>query len=155
MNNNRVTVNRSVNINKPIKNVFDYIADGRNDPNWRDEVNEMILEGEVAVGGFQLERSKLGKHKNYETPTDITVLDYPHKIVLETPKDYRLWLRSTRICESIDESTTRFSYELSFDKTMIKETAGISLPNFLVKFLYTLTVKKYLRQLKAILEEIK
>lgn len=74
MNKKRITINQSVNINKPIKEVFDYIADGRNDPYWRDEVNEMILEGEVGVGGFQLERSKLGKHDNYETPTDITVL---------------------------------------------------------------------------------
>jgi hypothetical protein len=152
MNNDRITIKQSVNINASIEKVFDYIADGTKDPTWRDEVNEMILYGEVAVGTLQIEKSKLGKHDNYETPTDITVLERPYKIVLETPEDYRLWLRSTRIYESVDDRTTRFNYELSFDKAMVNETTPIPIPSIIVKWLYTLTIKKYLGKLKGILE---
>ena len=139
-------------IRAPIETVFDFVANSANDPEWRDEVESVDVRGEVAVGTIQVEKSTVGRRKNFTTATRINVLDRPYRIEHETPPDHMYWLRCTRTCEKIDDNLTSVTYELAFEKDMIEDTIGISVPSKFIEWYYSSTVSKYLRNLKAILE---
>jgi hypothetical protein len=139
-------------IRAPIETVFDFIANSANDPQWRDEVESVDVQGEIAVGTLQVERASVGGRKDWTTATRINVLDRPYRTEQETPPGHMYWLRCTRTCQKIDDNLTSVTYELAFEREMIEAATGVPVPSKFVEMYYSSTVSKYLRNLKTILE---
>jgi uncharacterized protein YndB with AHSA1/START domain len=148
----QIVVNQTRLIRAPIETVFDFIANSANDPQWRDEVESVDVQGDIAVGTLQVEKSRVGGRKDFTTATRINVLDRPYRTEQETPPGHMYWLRCTRTCQRINDNLTSVTYELAFEKDMVEDAIGIPVPSRFVELYYSSTVSRYLRNLKALLE---
>lgn len=143
-----VQVVGSIEIDAPIEEVFEFVADPMNDHIWRSEVNEMTTNTRhLKEGSVFREDAWIGIRKHFITTTELIKLDYPHQALFETVKSNPYFLRSNRLFEETQNGTT-FSYVVDFDKRMIKETFGFNAKPEVVVKLYSLLMKKYLYKLK-------
>ena len=148
----KVTMSDSIIINTSAEKLFDYIADGNNDPIWRTEVDRMDVQGAIEEGTIMVEYSSFYKFLHTVTPTEIKVLERPHKVVLETPDLHPTWLRSIRTIENIEEGKLKFTYELAFSLDSMKPVMKFTPPAKIVSMWYSPRIRKYLKNLKAIIE---
>lgn len=153
-NTQRINVERSIVINNDIDTVFAYIANLRNDKNWRKEINETTLSTpSPQLNSVARESSFLSK----KVPARIATLQCttftPNVSIAYTslPTD-DFYLANTRTVQAISSSTSRFTYSISFDKGIVKHGLGFSLPRFIIAWYTTKTMEKYLANLKSILE---
>lgn len=147
-----VKMSSSVEIAVPAQRLFEYISDGNNDPKWRTEVDRMEVQGEIEEGTVMIEYSSFYRFLHTVTPTEIKTLDAPHKLVLETPDSHPTWLRSIRTIEELEHDQVRFTYELAFSLDSMKQILPFTPPAKLVSMWYSPRIKKYLRNLKKIVE---
>ncbi len=76
-------------------------------------------------------------------------------VIFETPDNSIFYLKSKRQVRALSETTTEIMYALDFDIAIVKHALGFKLPGFIVSFKANSDMKKYLRQLKTILETAK
>jgi len=149
-----ITATGTIQINKSLKTVFDFVANPGNDPAWRTEINQSQVEGTLQVGTNVLEYSYLSK----KAPNNLVELrcvqfDRNRLAVFETPEHGRFFQRSERQVTAVSDNVTNLVYTLAFDSAIVKFALGFSLPGFIISFKANADMKKYLRQLKTILEK--
>ncbi|RVU85633.1 hypothetical protein EOL70_06685 [Leucothrix sargassi] len=144
-------VNSAV-IDVPQSYLYDYVSDISKDPKWRAEVKRMDVQGDIKVGTLAVEYSDLFMGlKRVVTPAEITILDKPTLFVCETPKDAKTWLMSRRELNAISETQTEIVYRL---ETEVPYTGILgSLYAQLTTYFYQPRLPKYLKMLKALVEE--
>ncbi|WP_371170503.1 SRPBCC family protein [Aliiroseovarius sp. 2305UL8-7] len=112
----RMKLVNSIVINAPIETVFDYISDISKDPNWRNEVDKMEVDGSIEVGTLATEYSTLFRpFVKTVTPTRIKVLDRPNVVAFETDPGVDPWLVSHRSLKALRLDRTEVTYRLETD----------------------------------------
>ena len=149
----QIKVQGKISINKSASVVFAFIADLENDKLWRKEINDTKMDGPAQLGVRARESSFLSNR----VPANILELKCSHFILNEsitynTLPSSPFYLQSIRIVEAINDSQTKFIYEISFDKSIVKYGLGFNLPSFLIYLVAQKDMKKYLFKLKEILE---
>lgn len=154
MGNHVIDLTQSVVINCDHRKVFDFISDYRNDVHWRDEVKETALSTEKMKQGTIITQTSYlsGKMPRYTSEAGCTVYESPEIIITETTPACSYWTKSTRQVQPASDTSATFTYRLQFDLGIVKHGLGFSLPSFLVNFYTSVTMKKYLKQLKKTLE---
>ena len=148
----RVTMRETIEVRRPALEVFGFVSDGTNDPQWRTEVDRMEVSGPVALGTKWTEYSTFFKLFHTVTPVVIKELDRPKRVMVETPDQHPAWLRSIREVESLDGQRSRVTYELAFDLALMKQMSPVLPPATLVSSWYARRIRRYLRNAKRILE---
>ncbi|EPZ50026.1 polyketide cyclase/dehydrase and lipid transport [Bacteriovorax sp. BAL6_X] len=147
-----VQVTGSIEINTPIEEVFEFVADPMNDHHWRSEVNDMATNSRTfEIGSTFREDAWIGIRKHFITTTELIELNAPHQALFETVRSNPYFLRSNRMFKE-SENGTIFTYVVDFDRRMIKETFGFNAKPEVVVKLYGVLMKKYLKKLKRKLE---
>jgi len=143
----------SVVIEASQEEVFEFVANPLNDHLWRSEVNRIESSGEIsAVGTEFLENAWIGIQKNFITITRLVEYKAPDRALFITVDRNPYFLKSDRIFSSLKDGKTLFTYKVDFDKKMVPKTFGINVRPSIVKKLYGILMKKYLRKLKSILD---
>lgn len=75
-------------------------------------------------------------------------------VVFETSRDARFYLKSQRMVKAASDHSTEVIYELDFDMGIVKFAMGFSLPRFIIIWKAKSDMKKYLRKLKELLENV-
>lgn len=150
---NNVRMKESITINASADKIFEYVTNGNNDPKWRTEVDRMDVQGETKIGTVMVEYSSFYKFLHTVTPTEIKVLDRPNKIILETPDTHPNWLQSIREIKILNSTECIVFYELAFSLDSMKQIMPFTPPAKLVAMWYRPRMKKYLKNLKNILEQ--
>lgn len=148
----RIEMRESVVIDASAVDVFEFISDGNNDPQWRTEVDRMDVKGERVLGTLMIEYSSFFRFWHTVTPTQIKELNPPTRLVLETPETNPTWLRSIRTVDKISDGSSRFAYELGFDLDAMKAITPVIPPRALIGAWYGRRIRRYLQNAKRIIE---
>jgi hypothetical protein len=148
-----IKTSATIIVNKKVESVFDFFANPSNDHLWRTEINKSTLNGTLQVGVTVSEYSYLSK----KVPNNLVELTCVELVknklaIFETHHNAQFYIRSQRQVKAISEHLTEVIYTLDFDIGLVKYALGFALPKFIVSFKADSDIKKYLRQLKAKLE---
>lgn len=150
-----LTLKKEINVRCNNGEAFKLFCNPSNDHHWRKEINRTTLEGELQAGTLVYEYSHLSKKQpdNLRTLRCIEWVANNHATYESVPgADY--YLKSQRKVTSIKPGTTRLTYELVFDTSIVKFALGFWLPPFLIAAKARSDMKKYMQQLKTIIERI-
>ncbi len=147
-----VSMTKSIEICCRPEAVFDYTSNLSNDPYWRPEVASMELNGETKVGAIAVERITIYRYFNFVTPVVLKVLDRPTTFVAESLPEHPYWVECVRTVSSLDKSRVLFTVKLSFSLDNLRQILPVLPPAFIVSWWYVPRIKKYLNNLKRILE---
>ncbi len=149
----QINIKDHILINKNAANIFAFIANLENDKQWRKEINETTMYGDAKLGVMAKESSYLSKRVPANL-LELSCIKYTLNeiIVFKTLPSSPFYLESIRKLEKINEFQTKFIYEITFDKSIVKHGLGIGLPNFLIYMVAKVNMKKYLLKLKEIVE---
>ena len=147
-----ISLLQSIEINASPEKIFDYISDLNNDPVWRPEVEKMDVKGETKIGTLVVEHITIYRYFRFVTPVMIKELDKPKRFVAETPPTNPTWVECIRTTEKLDNGKTKFTVRLSFSLDVMKQILPFIPPAIFVKMWYDPRMKKYLLNLKRILE---
>lgn len=145
-----ITIERTIEIEAPQEDVFNYFSDLSNDPVWRAEVDVMEIIHSPEFGSWSIEYSSFGD-KNTITTTYVTE-QTDNKIVYTTPDSEPYFLESRRIVEDLGNGISKVIYILEYDNNMTQEISPVRIPKFLTKLWYWNTMATYLKVLKEELE---
>lgn len=140
-------VRSSTVINRPLDAVFAYVADYRNDPQWRSEVREMryVPEGDMGLGTRVIETSVL-VGRRVVTESVITAFEANRRVDFESISGpFRV--RGMRAVEPAGEAT-RVTSQLEWLPT--SRVGRLIAP--LMERSYQRTLNRYLVRLRTILE---
>lgn len=141
-----VTIEASVDINRPIEEVFAYVSDPTKQAEWSSMTLEATLEGSGPVGVGSRVRA-IGKvlGRRLESTAEITQYDAPRKFAMRSVSG-RGHLDLERQLESIGEGTR-------YRSKLVGESGGVfKLADPIVTALLKRTVETDLQTLKALLE---
>jgi len=142
----------SIEINTTPEKIFDYISDLNNDPKWRPEVAKMEVQGEKKLGTQVIEYITIFRYFKFVTPTLLKVLDRPTKFIAETPDSHPTWVECIRTIDKLDEQKVKFTIQLSFSLDNMLQILPVIPPAIFIRMWYAPRMKRYLKNLKAILE---
>ena len=142
----------SVVVKAPIQEAFAFAGNAANDHYWRTEVNRFKVIGGFSVGSVFIEDAKLGIHPHYITRARLIDMRPPYGVVYRTLPQNRFYLRSTRLFEPLSPTQTRVIYKVDIEKAMIRDILGVALPPELVSAIYSARMRRYLRNLRRILQ---
>ena len=150
-----INVQGSIIVTKDISTVFDYFSDLRNDKTWRKEINATSLStARPEAGSIVTEHSFLSKRvPDYVTVLVCTTFRQNDTAVYQTQPGNPFFLQTTRKVQQASPATVSLQYQLVFSKAIVQHGLGVQLPALLVTWFTTYTLKKYLAQLKTILEQ--
>jgi hypothetical protein len=74
------------------------------------------------------------------------------KIAYETLPHAQFYLLSVKQVETISENKCRVTYNIEFDKNIVKHGLGFGLPKFIIDIVVKRDINKYLKKLKAVIE---
>jgi hypothetical protein len=152
-NQNILSLQACISINKNISHVFNFFANLSNDKLWRSEINESILNGSLQKGVEVAEYSNLSKKASNNLMELVCTAFEENKLaIFETKPNAPFYLKTERKVKSINEQETEVWYTLEFDTNIVKHAMGFGLPMFLIKWKANSDLKKYLKQLKSYLE---
>ena len=141
-----VTIESSVDINRPIEEVFAYVTDPTKAPEWSSMVLECTLEGSESIGVGSRIRG-IGKvlGRRLEHTAEVTQYDPPRKFATRSVSGPG-HLDVERQLESIGEGTR-------YHSKLVGESGGLfKLADPIVAALMRRTVETDLQTLKALLE---
>jgi hypothetical protein len=148
-----IHVSRSIQIQKDATEVFAFVADMRNDPLWRKEINKTVASGNPQQGIKIEEDSFLsGRTPNHILHLECTLFEAGSRVIYQTVAESPLYLQSIREVNSVAPGITTVTYTISFDKGIVKKGIGFNLPALVIRYVTHTDMVKYLRKLKAILE---
>lgn len=150
----QVDVERAVVIDVPAAAVGDYVFDYRNDPQWRNEVDEIIVPEPLEVGCVVVEHSTFDGEVKLVTPTQL-VERTARRAVVRTADAHPYRLSNTRTVEALGDAATRFTYSLVFDLDLVKQVMDPVPPSEALAQWYGQRVDVYLKQVKQILESMR
>lgn len=148
-----ITISGTIVVNKNQETVFNFFANPTNDKFWRAEINESTLNNTLQLGVLVSEYSYLSK-KAPNNLIQLECVEYTQNetAIFETLNNAPFYERSERQVKSITINTTEVTYKLNFDKNIVKLALGFSLPRFIISLKAKSDLKKYLQQLKSVLE---
>ncbi|PIP88938.1 MAG: hypothetical protein COW01_05115 [Bdellovibrionales bacterium CG12_big_fil_rev_8_21_14_0_65_38_15] len=149
---NLVRISKSIEIKRPIQEVFEHVKNTLNDDTWRTEVNTMEADGPFMIGTTYTEDAHIGLQTNFITKTTLISLIENKLAFYQTPENAKYFLSSLREVESLNDQKTKFTYTVEFDYEMSKETLRIKLPKEVLEFSYGLIMSQYLKNLKEYLD---
>jgi uncharacterized protein YndB with AHSA1/START domain len=138
-----VTWESSTFIKRPAQEVFDYIADVRNDPSWHTDVDEATVirgEGSVQKGTVFDVKARVSGIE------EIVAYDAPHKVVLKGGDMGKMVPTDTRTVTPVDGG-------VEFTRHVEVEASGFM--GFMMKMMAGMAAKrndKFVENLKNILE---
>jgi hypothetical protein len=142
------TVESTIHINRPPRDVFAFVSDYQHDPRWRSEVVEMTYQGAGpnGLGRRALEKSNVFGRR-LETLSEVTEYEPDAKIVSRslsgpTPIVSYRWVTP-------DGAGTRFTYRLDVD---VSKALFFRLLRPVLMPVYQKTLTSYLARLKQLLE---
>jgi uncharacterized membrane protein len=141
-------VRSSILVNRPVDAVFAYVADYRNDPEWRSEVREMryVPEDGIGAGAHVIETSVLWGRR-VVTESVITAFEVNRRVDFESISGpFRV--RGMRAVEAVGDAT-RMTSELEWIPT--SRVGQLVAP--LMERSYQRTLDRYLMRLRTILED--
>jgi hypothetical protein len=142
-----------IDIHSGSKAAFAYFSNLQNDKYWRKEINSTTMTSKPQIGALAIEDSFLSKR----TPSNILELKcveliQDQKIVYETLPGSQFYLKSVRQVTAINESECRVTYNIEFDKNIVKHGLGFGLPGVIIDLVANRDLKKYLKKLKTLIE---
>lgn len=137
-----VNISESIVIFSPIEKACEFISNPLNDYIWRSEVNTIIQEGNTFV-----EDAWIGIRRNFITVTELVDSSCPAYSHFITVPENPYYLSSHRSFSVINEHSSRFTYTVDFDVKMIKETFGFEAKPKVVRELYRILMRSYMRRL--------
>ena len=143
-----IKVQHTILIRRPVHDVFAFVANYENDPQWRSEVRSMrnMPTAPIGLGTQTVEISQvMGQH--LETTTMITEWEPDHRVVSQTTAG-RIPLVSTRLVEPAGTGTA-LTYRLEGDE---RGVFVFRLVRPLLERWYQRKVEGYLQTLKRRLE---
>ncbi len=145
----------SISILKDIKTVFDFISNLEKDKLWRKEINNTTMTSKPQINAQAEENSFLSKRKpNHILNLICTQYIENNQVVYQTLPDSNFFLKSSRQAEYISQYETRVIYTIEFDKDIVKQAFGFSLPVFIINMAAKSDMKKYLAELKSVMEKL-
>lgn len=149
-----IQASATISINRDIKTVFDFISNLENDKLWRKEINSTSMSSKPQINVIATEDSFLSKR----VPNHILQLkciDFitEKKVIYQTLENSPFFLKSIRQVEFISPSQTNVTYHIEFDKRIVKHGLGFTLPTFIINWVTKTDMKKYLLNLKSVIEE--
>ncbi|QMU29505.1 SRPBCC family protein [Adhaeribacter radiodurans] len=155
MADNIIDLTATIKISKSPAKVFAYLSNYTNDSLWRKEINWVKLNtGTIAKETVITEESFLSRRvPNYVSTLQCTDIQNNRLITSETIPGNPFWAKNTRMVEPLPSNFTKVTYQLQFDRNIVKHGLGFNLPKFLVNFYTRSTMKKYLAVLKKNLEK--
>ncbi len=141
-----VTIEASVDINRPIEEVFAYATDPAKKPEWSSLLLECTLDGSGPIGVGSRIRS-IGKFlgRRLESTSEVTQYEPPSKFAMRVVSG-GVHLEIDRQLESIDEGTR-------YRSRLVGDSGGLfKLADPIVAALMKRTVETDLQTLKALLE---
>ncbi|TAF76118.1 MAG: hypothetical protein EAZ53_04245 [Bacteroidetes bacterium] len=144
----------TVLVTQKAENVFNYFANPSNDNLWRSEINKSTLNGPLQLEVKVSEYSYLSK----KIPNNLIELkcihfDKNNLAIFETSNSAQFYLKTERNVKAISNNITEIIYSITFDIEIVKYALGFTLPKFIVSWKANSDMKKYLLQLKTILEK--
>lgn len=149
-----IDVKESVIIEKNNEAVFDYFTDLRNDKKWRSEIIETTSDNSIIdLDTVFKETSFLSKKVNAYV-SNLKCIEYnPHKeACFESVTENHFWAKNKRQVIAKSANKSQVNYHLQFELAIVKHGLGFNLPKFIVSLYTKITMKKYLENLKKILE---
>lgn len=144
----------TIMVNKDVASVFTFFANPANDHHWRKEINKSILDGPLEAGVTFSEYSYLSKRAPNHVLEFICVQFDKNKVaVFETLGHSRFYEKSQRMVKAVADQVTAITYTLDFDKSIVQFALGFPLPGFVISWKANSDLKKYLRQLKRLVEQ--
>ena len=139
-----IQFSKSVVINRPVEDVFDYSVDPANTPAWMDDTPEHTHNGEMEVGSTGVRFVKFMGLKlggNYEITTFYRPSKYCFKAITGPLQ--------ADVCQSYEEvgGGTRFTYAVELEGRGLYKVL-----EWLINMEGTSTLEKELKKLKGILE---
>jgi hypothetical protein len=135
------------------KTVFEYLSNLENDKFWRKEINATSMKTKPQIHALATEDAFLSKRRPNNILNLICTQYSEHeRVVYQTMSDSKFFLKSDRQVEPISPNETTVIYSIEFDKSIVKHGLGFTLPTFIVNFVTKRDMKKYLSQLKTVIE---
>lgn len=149
-----VSVKRRVVIQAPIERVFAYVADLRNDAQWRQEINKTTLDAAApALGVVATEDAYLSGKQPHALSRLAYMAFEPNRYVRCTaPADNPTWTDVVRRFRETELGATEFVYELSFEQKVVQQALGFAPPLWFLRWYTGWMMSRYLRRLKQQLE---
>lgn len=132
--------------------IFDYISNLNNDHLWRPEVERMELLEEGKLGTVVIEYITVYKFFHITTPVQVLKMSRPHEFEIETINTHPYWVHCKRTIEKVDAEHSTIRVQLSFTLDNLKQVFPILPPKKIVYHWYNPRMKRYLKNLKKILE---
>lgn len=137
-------IQREIVIHRPVEEVFDFVADGRNEPRYNPGSlhAELTSAGDIGIGAtFRSEGKMMGRRA--EVIYEITAYERPRQLSLHLTKPpMGMYLRGVQTFETVAAGTkTRWSYDL--------ETRG------LFKLMTPMIARMFGRRIEAVLASLK
>lgn len=149
----KVFLKQSITIKASPEKVFDYVSDLNNDHIWRPEVERMEILDEGKVGTVAIEYITVYILFHITTPVKIIKIDRPHLYEIETMDNHPYWVHCKRTIDAVDADHSKITVELSFTLDNLKQVFPILPPNRVVYHWYNPRMRRYLKNLKKILEK--
>ncbi len=148
-----LTLKKELEVRCNIDQAFTFFCNPANDHLWRKEINKTIVEGALQVGTLVYEYSNLSK-KQPDNLRQLRCTEWVknNHAIYESVPGADFYLKSQRKVALIKPGITRLEYELEFDTAIVKFALGFSLPQFIISVKARSDMKKYMQQLKLILE---
>lgn len=145
---------RSILITCPPGKVFNYITDLGNDSAWRAEINaSTLLSNHLGLNCMVEEDAFLSRR----VPSHInrlicTQFIKDKRVAYETVRGDLFFLHNCREVKEISPQQTLVSYHLRFNPEIVRYALGFNLPGVIIRCVTHLSMRKYLKKLKQLLE---
>lgn len=148
-----VAISTRIHINCSPEVLFACISDPALDARWRKEVQRCDVFSPTLCGAEHVQYSYLTKKMpHYAQRFVCTCFEPNHRVVFETVPGSAFPQRSERVATANGVQGVAFVYHLEFDSGIVSEALGFSLPQFLIRWAAKRDAQRYLKVLKAHLE---
>ena len=151
---NTIETSATIHINCQPAKVFAYTAELGNDSAWRSEINATIsLHEREGLHHIVEEDAFLSKKlPHYLTRFICTVYIQDRKIIYQLVPGSRFFMCNCREVKALAPQQTLLRYSLKFDGGIVRHALGIGLPAIVIRCVTRLSMRKYLKKLKLLLE---
>lgn len=113
----------------------------------------MEVKGAAGVGQEVMEYITIYRFFRVVTPTVVKTYDFPKCFEVETPDTHPTWVHCIRSMEPQENGQVLFTVQLSFSLDNLKQILPFIPPAWPVRLWYMPRIRRYLRRLKAIMEQ--
>jgi hypothetical protein len=151
-----VAIERRISIHAPLKQVFDFVSDLRNDASWRQEINATELDTfRPGIGTIAVEDAYLSaKHPHSLNRLAYVAYEPDSYMRCATVADHPTWMEVERTFKQLGPTLTEFTYALRFERKVVQQALGFAPPLWFLRWYSGYMMGKYQRKLKHLLEHM-